>query len=100
MGLFGKKNKNKEKGVPFWKRNKQKQEEELVQEELTEQESPAEESDRAFAGEEEDIAAAAIREQDEVRKPVLRHRQWWKNQNSTRRQLPWHGRRHWRLPGF
>ena len=23
MGLFGKKNKNKEKGVPFWKRNKQ-----------------------------------------------------------------------------
>lgn len=25
MGLFGKKNKNKEKGVPFWKRNKQKQ---------------------------------------------------------------------------
>ena len=39
MGLFGKKNKNKEKGVPFWKRNKQKQEEELVQEELTEQEN-------------------------------------------------------------
>ena len=64
MGLFGKKNKNKEKGVPFWKRNKQKQEEELVQEELTEQESPAEESDGAFAGEEEDIAAAAIREQE------------------------------------
>ena len=76
MGLFGKKNKNKEKGVPFWKRNKQKQEEELVQEELTEQESPAEESDRAFAGEEEDIAAAAIREQeaqeqDEVEKARL-----------------------------
>lgn len=41
MGLFGKKNKTR-KGVPFWKRNKQKQEEELVQEELTEQESPAE----------------------------------------------------------
>ena len=76
MGLFGKKNKNKEKGVPFWKRNKQKQEEELVQEELTEQESPAEESDGAFAGEEEDIAAAAIREQeaqeqDEVEKARL-----------------------------
>ena len=31
MGLFGKKNKNKEKGVPFWNRNIQKQEEELVQ---------------------------------------------------------------------
>ena len=31
MGLFGKKNKNKEKGVPFWRRNKQQAEEETTQ---------------------------------------------------------------------
>ena len=75
MGLFGKKNKNKEKGVPFWKRNKQKQEEELVQEELPEQEL-SEETPEALPESEEDIAAAAIREQeaqeqDEVEKARL-----------------------------
>ena len=63
MGLFGKKDKNKEKGVPFWKRNKQKQEEELVQEELPEQEL-SEEAPEALQEPEEDIAAAAIREQE------------------------------------
>ena len=62
MGWFGKKNKNKEKGVPFWKRNK---ETEVPQEPLVDSEAPE--------TEEEDIAAAAMeelaqQEQDEVEK--------------------------------
>ena len=65
MGWFGKKNKNKEKGVPFWKRNK---ETEVPQEPLVESEAPE--------TEEEDIAAAAMeelaqQEQDEVEKARL-----------------------------
>ena len=53
MGLFGKKNKNKEKGVPFWRRNKQQAEKETV---LEPEEQTAETAD---AEAEEDIAAAA-----------------------------------------
>ena len=65
MGWFGKKNKNKEKGVPFWKRNK---ETEVPQEPLVDSEAPE--------TEEEDIAAAAMeelaqQEQDEVEKARL-----------------------------
>lgn len=65
MGWFGKKNKNKEKGVPFWKRNK---ETEVPQEPLVDSEAPE--------TEEEDIAAAAMeelaqQEQDEVEKACL-----------------------------
>lgn len=65
MGWFGKKNKNKEKGVPFWKRNK---ETEVPQEPLVDSEAPE--------TEEEDIAAAAMeelaqQEQDEVEKALL-----------------------------
>ena len=67
MGLFGKKNKNKEKGVPFWRRNKQQAEEETV---LEPEEQTAEMVD---AEAEEDIAAAALndlaaQEQDEIEK--------------------------------
>ena len=65
MGWFGKKNKNKEKGVPFWKRNK---ETEVPQEPLVDSEAPE--------TEEEDIAAVAMeelaqQEQDEVEKARL-----------------------------
>lgn len=65
MGWFGKKNKNKEKGVPFWKRNK---ETEVPQEPLVDSEAPE--------TEEEDIAATAMeelaqQEQDEVEKARL-----------------------------
>ena len=70
MGLFGKKNKNKEKGVPFWRRNKQQAEEETV---LEPEEQTAETAD---AEAEEDIAAAALndlaaQEQDEIEKARL-----------------------------
>ena len=70
MGLFGKKNKNKEKGVPFWRRNKQQAEEETV---LEPEEQTAEMVD---AEAEEDIAAAALndlaaQEQDEIEKARL-----------------------------
>lgn len=70
MGLFGKKNKNKEKGVPFWRRNKQQAEKETV---LEPEEQTAETAD---AEAEEDIAAAALndlaaQEQDEIEKARL-----------------------------
>ena len=67
MGLFGKK--NKEKGVPFWKRSKGKTEETTPQKELLSEESAAGAPD----AESEEIAASAMaelaaQEQDEVEK--------------------------------
>lgn len=60
MGLFGKK--NKEKNVPFWKRNKEKPTEEpLVQPDPTEQDEAEEIASAA-------LEALAAQEQDEVEK--------------------------------
>lgn len=86
MGLFGKKNKNKEKGVPFWRRNKQQAEKETV---LEPEKQTAETAD---AEAEEDIAAAASmtwrhRSRTRSKRLALPHRKLWRNLNSIRLQL-------------
>lgn len=63
MGLFGKK--NKEKGVPFWKRGKEKQEEVQQEALLSEASQSADEAEEIAVAAMEELAA---QEQDEMEK--------------------------------